>query len=398
MIQIILEIIKESFELLKNISPFLLIGFIFAGTLYVFIPKDKILKHLGEKHWSSVWKAAIFGIPLPICSCGVLPIAYSLRKRGASEGATLSFLISTPTTGVDSILATYGLLGPVFAVARPIASFIGGIFAGHLSNAFLRKEEKKTKVANNECPICNNRALHNHSMGEKIKKGFSYVLDELVDDIGKWILVGVFIGGIITCLIPKEFVEHYLSGKLSSYLIMLIVGIPLYVCAMGSIPIATSLILKGMSPGAGLVFLIAGPATNATTITVVAKILGKRGLGVYLFSISITALVFGSLLDTVVRVLNINACNVESCMVMVPNWLKLASATILLFLIGRTMFKKKFQMKKVKDLVCGMSVNLGDALRLDYGGKLYYFCSETCREMFKKEPEQYRKKENNLLM
>jgi len=335
---ILYRIAKSSLELFLEISPFLLFGFLFAGLLHGFINRDKIFAHLGERTWLSVIKASLFGVPLPLCSCGVIPVAYSLRKSGATKGATLSFLISTPTTGVDSILATYGLLGPLFAIVRPLAAFFGGIFAGGIANAIF-KEDKPTE-AKLSCPHCKETHPHTHTLKEKLISGMHYGFFELVEDIGKWVVIGVIIGGVITSLVPEGFVGKYLDRLFLNYLAMLLIAIPLYVCATGSIPIAASLILKGLSPGSALVFLIAGPATNATTITVLSKILGKKGVVLYLFVIIATAFIFGYVFDIMVKTLNIDIYGRH--MYMIPLWVRMFSSALLSGLIIKTSFRAHY--------------------------------------------------------
>lgn len=294
---ILKAILIESFKLLMEMAPWLLLGFFFAGVIHIFFPKEKITHHLGRGGFLPVLKSALFGVPLPLCSCGVIPVVTSLRKQGASKGACLSFLISTPTSGVDSILATYSLLGPFFAVYRVIASFITGLFSGLLTNIFEKEPYKQNRNMEENCNICDETNQHTHSVIDKIKAMFSYGFIELVEDTGKWILLGLLVGGIITYFMPEGFIERYLGRGILSMFVMLIVAIPIYVCATGSIPIAAALMLKGLSPGGGFVFLFAGPATNAVTITVIGKYLGRKALTIYLLSIGIASILLGLLLN-----------------------------------------------------------------------------------------------------
>ncbi len=297
---IVLGIIKESYYLLNEMSPYLLFGFLFAGILHVFIDTAFIARHLGKGSFLSVVKASLFGIPLPLCSCGVIPAAMSLRKEGASKGAILSFLISTPTSGVDSILATYALLGPFFAVYRVIASFVTGVFSGTLANIFLKENDSGPAVEEKKkCPICQEDEEHGHTLFYKVREVFRYAFGALLGDIGKWLIVGIIIGGAISYFMPEKFIETYLGSGLKSMIVMLIVGIPMYVCATGSIPIAAALMLKGMNPGAAFVFLLAGPATNAVGMTVISQQLGKKALAVYLVSISVCSVGMGILMNKI---------------------------------------------------------------------------------------------------
>ncbi len=209
---IVSGILKESYDLLNAMSPYLLFGFFFAGILHIFFSSEVIARHLGKSSFLSVVKAALFGIPLPLCSCGVLPAAMSLRREGASKGAIMSFLISTPTTGVDSILATYSLLGGLFAVYRVIASFFAGVFSGVLANIFTRHEESLTEEKEEKCKLCDEREEHTHTAGFKIKGAFSYAFGELLQDVGKWLVLGIIIGGCIAYFIPEEFIHNYLGS------------------------------------------------------------------------------------------------------------------------------------------------------------------------------------------
>ncbi len=287
-----------SWQLLLEMSPYLLLGFLFGGILHIFISVQKVAKHLGGASFWSVLKATLIGIPLPLCSCAVIPTAASIRQSGASKGATLAFLISTPTTGVDSILATYSLLGPVFTLYRIAASFLAGFTAGVGANIFDKeKPGDKNRISKNNCVVCGNSTddEHTHGFFAKTWAMIAYSFGELVTDIGKWLVIGTLIGGAIAYFVPPQIVAAYFKSPVLQMFLMLVIGIPLYICATGSLPIAAALVAKGISPGAALVFLIAGPATNATTITVVGKTLGKRSLIIYLTSIAIVSLGLGFL-------------------------------------------------------------------------------------------------------
>lgn len=294
----LMGVLAASWELFLEMSPYLLLGFLFGGILHIFISVQKIARHLGGASFWSVLKATLIGIPLPLCSCAVIPTAASIRQSGASKGATLAFLISTPTTGVDSILATYSLLGPVFTLYRIAASFLAGFTAGVGANIFDKeKPEDKNKITNNNCVVCGNPTddAHTHGFWARTWAMIAYSFGELVGDIGKWLVIGTLIGGAIAYFVPPQIIGMYFKSPILQMLVMLAIGIPLYICATGSLPIAAALVAKGISPGAALVFLIAGPATNAATVTVVAKTLGKRSLAIYLTSIAIVSLGMGFL-------------------------------------------------------------------------------------------------------
>ncbi|TET22507.1 MAG: permease [Candidatus Stahlbacteria bacterium] len=347
--QALLGILRESWNLLAAMSPYLLAGFLFAGILHVFFSVQRISRHLGKSSFSSVLKATLFGIPLPLCSCGVIPAVASLRRSGASRGATLAFLISTPTSGADSILATYSLLGPIFALYRVAASFAAGLVAGLGANIFDRRDEVGDKPAKNQtCVVCGEDATadgHTHNFTTRLRAMIAYSFGELVADIGKWLLIGTLIGGAISYFVSAELIGTYLPSPVLQMLLMLVLSIPLYICATGSLPIAAALIMKGISPGAALVFLIAGPATNAVTITVVSKTLGRRSLIIYLVSIVLVSIGMGFLFDLIVpRGLGAPSNGRIIGMFEFPEIVKIVSAAIVLGLIlyqfGLKIFKR----------------------------------------------------------
>ena len=292
-----LSLFIDSFiEIFNEVSPYLLLGFFIAGLLHVFVSKEKILKYFGKQNFRSVLNAAILGVPLPLCSCGVIPTAMSIYKDGASKGATISFLISTPQTGVDSILISYSLIGLPFAVLRPLIALITGVFGGVLMN-LNNKDEKQSVVSESFIEEEDSPKSKNW-----LKDLFQYSFVEFLQDISNWLLLGLVIAALITVLLPDNFFTNYISNDFLGMVIILIAAIPLYVCATGSVPIAAALMLKGLSPGAALVFLMAGPATNAATITVIGKVLGKKTLFFYLFSIITGALISGLIIDYVLPV------------------------------------------------------------------------------------------------
>ncbi len=295
---IILGFLQSVWTTFLDMAPYLLLGLTFAGLLHVLVSKEMISRHLGASSFGSVLKAAILGVPLPLCSCGVVPTALSLRRSKASQGATVSFLISTPQTGVDSIIATYGLLGPVFAVFRPLAALLMGVVGGiaaNLTGVSKQAEPSGAKgFGGNTCAV--ERPIP-ASISGKVKSLIRYAYGEFLDDISVQLVVGIIISGAITFFLPVDFFTRYIGNNLLEMLIMIVGGIPLYVCATASIPIAGALMLKGLSPGAAFVFLAVGPATNAATITLVGNVLGKRILAVYLAVISIGAVLSGLVLN-----------------------------------------------------------------------------------------------------
>jgi uncharacterized membrane protein YraQ (UPF0718 family)/copper chaperone CopZ len=340
--KILLGLIGETWHLLLEMAPYLLFGFLVAGVLHLLLPKNKVSKHLAKGDTKSIIKAALLGVPLPLCSCGVIPVAAHLKKQGANKGPLQSFLVSTPTTGVDSILATYSLLGILFAIVRPVAALFSGLMAGIIANNSTKPEPIQT-VQTFECPICPDRSPHSHSWPEKIIHMFKYAFFELIEDIGKWIALGIVIGGVISYFVPAEFIQKYLGNPFLGYPLMLLIGIPMYVCATGSIPMVAPLILKGMTPGAGLVFLFAGPATNTATLSFVAGEMGKKSLITYLASIVAGSLLFGLLIDLIWNMSGQDIRLISGGVQMLPHWVNISSAIFLSILILRTFMKKSTQ-------------------------------------------------------
>lgn len=295
------NVLIEFYSVLAEMSPYLLFGFLVAGILSVLISAQKVEKHLGGNKFISVLKAASFGVPLPLCSCGVIPVAASLRRNGAGRGATTSFLLSTPQTGVDSILVTYSLLGPVFAVFRPIAAFITGLVGGALVNWL---DPDDGKPAPEAAPLCSadgcgcgdgeEKAPARHG---RIYRIFQYGFVTLPRDIGRALVIGLLIAGVISAVIPKDFFAEYLHNPLLQILVMMALGLPMYVCATASVPVAMALMMKGITPGAALAFLMTGPATNAATISTIYKVMGRRTATIYLATVAVMAVVLGLALN-----------------------------------------------------------------------------------------------------
>jgi uncharacterized membrane protein YraQ (UPF0718 family) len=299
-------------DLSNAMAPYILFGLLFAGILHELVPQSIVKNHLGKDSIVSVIKATIFGIPLPVCSCGVIPLAASIKKSGASNGSTLSFLISTPITGIDSILATYGMFGWVFTIYRVITSMIISIIAGILSNIYTQKEEEQTQniaVANEEeCSegsCCSKEESCDAKKEGLLKNTLSYAFGTLLKDIASPLLVGLLVGAFITVAIPDNLSEILIEYNWLSYIIVIAIAVPMYVCATASLPIAAGLMLAGVSPGAAFVFLSAGPATNTVTIGVVKKMLGTRTLYIYLGTIILGSIVFGLGLDYLFRDVNV---------------------------------------------------------------------------------------------
>lgn len=294
-----MNILSEIWFLLCEMSPFLLLGFLLAGLMHEFVPNTLYTRYLGKPSFRSVVLAALFGVPLPLCSCGVIPTAMGIRREGASKGATISFLIATPQTGVDSIIATYSLMGLPFAVIRPVVALLTAIFGGTLCNVVENVDDN-----DHDNPNANLNANDGKkstptlsSSSKRLRRAFAYAFGEMMEDIGKWLAIGLVVAGIITAAVPDSWFNIFQDNTLYSILFVLVFSIPMYLCATGSIPIAMALMLKGLTPGAALVLLMAGPACNAASILVVGKVLGKRTMSIYLFSIVIGAILFGFGID-----------------------------------------------------------------------------------------------------
>ena len=307
------EFVHEFITLLSEMAPFLLLGFLLAGILHVWVPNHLYVPKISKSNFMSVLWAALFGVPLPICSCGVIPTSIALRKEGASKGASVSFLISTPATGVDSILATYSLLGLPFAILRPVAAFVTALFGGVFTNIATRGESEDVHVHDetvdfDDCDTdhhcgcghcdpstgsgtdriehdhhdhcgcgghgcgCEVRDVHSMSFGQKVVETFRYGLVNMVGDVSKWLCIGLLLGALISAFVPNELFLALREYPLLCMLAVLVLAMPMYTCATGSIPLALALVAKGITPGADLVLLMAGPATSIASIRLLASV------------------------------------------------------------------------------------------------------------------------------
>ncbi|MBN2109096.1 MAG: SO_0444 family Cu/Zn efflux transporter [Deltaproteobacteria bacterium] len=297
MIDLFINILRESWQVLNETAGYCLFGIFMAGLLRAFLPDDFVLRHLGKNDMASVVKASVIGVPMPVCSCGVMPVAMGLRRQGAGAGPTTAFMISTPESGIDSIAITWALLDPLMTVLRPLAAFITATVAGVAVNYL---PEEKTAGAPEEpcaCSGCGGTAeahpQYNPGAAGRLREGLRFAFTELLRDIGPSLLLGILIAGAIAAIVPDGFIEQHLDAGFMPMLVMLAAGVPLYVCASASTPIVAALALKGLSPGAALVFLLAGPATNAATLMVVARLMGRRIAAVYVAVIAVVALLLG---------------------------------------------------------------------------------------------------------
>ena len=303
MYDILTNIITESWQVLGQMAPYLLFGFLVAGVLSVCISPEWVERHLGGRGMGPVLKASLIGGPLPLGSCGVIPVSASMRRHGASRAATTAFLLSTPQTGVDSIAVTYALLGPLFAIFRPVAALLTGLIGGGIVILFGEPNETDATVvpdmaAHNKAACCEGK----HRQGV-LPRVLRYGFLTLPRDIGLALLVGVVLAGVMAALVPQDHLSAYIGGGVLSIIVLMAAGVPVYVCATASVPIAAGFMHIGASPGAALAFLIAGPATNAATFTTIWKVLGRRTAILYIVTIAISAFGCGLLLDWLVPML-----------------------------------------------------------------------------------------------
>ena len=272
-----------------EMSPYLLLGFFIAGILHVFVPQNFYTKYLSKGNkWAVMW-AALLGVPLPLCSCGVIPTAIGLRNEKASKGAVASFLIATPQTGIDSILATFSLLGLGFAIIRPVAALITGICGGILVNRLVKDDDDLVETAAS-CRV---------ETGNKIWRVLKYAYFEMMQNIGGRLLLGLLVAALIHVAIPDDFFLNFGNQPLLQMLVILVIAVPMYICSTGSIPVAAALMMKGLSPGAALVMLMAGPAVNLASILVVRKTMGRRFTWIYILTIVFFSILFGLVLNAI---------------------------------------------------------------------------------------------------
>ena len=375
MLEYIEEYFAELWFLLLEMAPWLLLGLIFAGLLKVYFPQRHIDKYLGKSSFRSALNASFIGIPMPLCSCGVIPTGISFFRNGASKGSTNSFLISTPQTGVDSIMATYSMLGWPFALLRPIVALVTGVAGGVATNLFVKDNKTDTKNKFTDVKIDSvayqetAKTCSDDSCGPETKqidnrhslvRAADYAFVELLQDIAKWLVIGFLAAALISVALPEDFFSKFQGLGFLEILVVLAASVPIYICATGSIPVAAVLLMKGVSPGAALVFLMAGPATNVATMTVLGKTMGKKSLIAYMTTIIGGAILFGMLINWLIPADFIlsKVVHVHGDHQMLPTWLMWTSAILLVgSIIGGyflSVFKKKSSMAKTE----GITVNV----------------------------------------
>jgi len=359
MTEFLLRWLWETWIIFKQAAVFLLFGFFIAGLLAVCVPEKLLSRLFRNGRIKSVLWAATVGAPLPLCSCGVVPAALALKRQGATPGATVAFLIATPETGADSISLTYALMDPLVTVFRPVAAVVSALTAGLLTNLFgeRKRAEEQTVECASDC-----HAPHAHEPNDHVHEPIAapapdawpasraarlwrilqrvnhYAFRQLLDDIGYWIVLGIVLSGLIAAALPPAFFERYLGSELVSMLVMLLVGVPIYVCASEATPLAAALVLKGLNPGAALVFLLVGPATNIGSLVPLTRFLGARIMAIYLGAIVGVALLAGFALNAIYRAWGVDPrATFGTATGLLPDWLKVAGALLLLVLLVLSM-------------------------------------------------------------
>lgn len=374
----VIELLHACWSVLGQMSPYLIFGFLISGILSVMISPRWVEKHLGSGRISSIIKATMLGVPLPLCSCGVIPVSASLRRHGASKGATTAFLISTPQTGVDSFFATYSLLGPAFALFRPLAAMITGIIGG-LAVSVIDEDKQAPSAAEIDQKNKDNENGH-LSLIEKCREALRYAFITLPGEIARALIIGVIIAGLISTFISGDFVSHYIGNYYVTMLLMLVIGIPLYVCSTASIPIALGFMHMGVSPGAAFVFLISGPATNAAAISVVWKILGKTSAIIYLVTILIGSLTGGFVFDYLGR--NFYAASMvnatQACHTTLSN-LEAFSAIFMLTVLAISWYKARVDASCCSTCSANKTTSLAADLTITIEGMTCNHCAEAVK-------------------
>lgn len=341
----VLSVVHATWELLVDACVYMILGLVIGGLMRVALSPSQVAKHLGKGRFWPVFKAALVGVPLPLCSCGVVPAAATLRKQGANRGAVTAFLIATPESGVDSIAVTYALIDPIMTVARPVVAFVSALGAGLAQQVLFPEKQRETAPPDLSCPIdgcCDgvdcppNVHRRHHRIHERVRGGVRFAFGELWNDLVGWFWIGMVLAGVITVIVPDNFAKAYLGGGLMAMLMMLVISVPMYICATASTVIAASLVVKGVSPGAALVLMLAGPATNVASLTLVTGLLGKRATAVYLGSIAVFSVLAGLVVDSIYNRLGIEASAViGQASELVPRCVRVVAALVIVGLSVR---------------------------------------------------------------
>lgn len=341
-----MNLLTTFWNLVIESAPWLLVGYLLAGIIKQVIPGSWVEKQLASPGFTSVLKGAFIGAPLPLCSCGVIPTALAIRKAGASRGATASFLVATPETGVDSISFSYAVLGPVFAIARPIGALISAIIAGALVMLFGHNESAPEAAPASTSGCCASKKKQAAETAEPLPQRFiaavKYGYGRMISDTAKWLVIGLVAATFITALVPQSFFLQWGDG-LMAMIVMVVVGLPMYICATASTPVAAGLLFAGISPGAALVFMLTGPATNLATMGVIREQLGTRSLLAYLAGVIGSAIACGLTLNYLYQ---LNGWQLQLSLMAhgesFPLWRQLA-AVLLVALIARVWLQPPLQ-------------------------------------------------------
>jgi uncharacterized protein len=349
-----MELLYEIWRYTREVSFYLLAGFFLAGIIRAFITEKTVRDLLGRNGFRGVLYAALIGVPLPLCSCSVLPTAAALRKQGASRAATTSFLISTPETGVDSISVSYAMLDIVMTIARPIAALATALVTGIAELIFNPEREEEPPPSETEtCHACNEPEPDNTSTFSRLTGGLRYSFLVLMADLSIYMAFGLVLAGTASFVLPEGAFQNLPGGQWAAMALIIGIGVPLYICATSSTPLAAALILKGLSPGAALLLLLVGPATNLSSLSVIWRILGPRSLVIYLLGITGCGLAFAFGLDYLYPMLGLNpSATIGAAMEMLPPPVENICGVILCLLLAYGIFKSKIKPRLSKKPSC----------------------------------------------
>ena len=339
-----MELLYEIWRYTREVSFYLLAGFLLAGVIRAFVTEKTVRDLLGRNGFRGVLYAALIGVPLPLCSCSVLPTAAALRKQGASRAATSSFLISTPETGVDSISVSYAMLDLVMTIVRPIAALATALVTGIAELVFNPERQETPPPEAENCHCCNKSEPEHSSPLRRLTGGLHYSFFVLMADLSIYMAFGLILAGTASLALPDGAFENLPGGQWAAMALIIGIGIPLYICATSSTPLAAALILKGLSPGAALLLLLVGPATNLSSLSVIWRILGPRSLAIYLIGITACGLAFAFGLDFLYPFLGLNpSVTIGAAMEMLPRPVENICGVILCLLLAYGIFKSRIK-------------------------------------------------------
>lgn len=289
-VDIFYRLIAAFWQLFLLSAPYLFLGLGIAVLIQRLLPLDFIQKKMGKNQWSDVFYGALLGVPLPLCSCSVIPGALTLYRKGASKAGVSSFLIATPESGIDSLAVTYALMDFPMTIFRPLFAFLSALGAGGAQLLF--NTQNQEKVHESEVKSC---CAQKKESTSGWRKALGYVFTDLLGDISGGLLLGLFCGALIALFIPEDFFLHFSLWQ-GRFLIFLL-AIPMYICASASTPIAVAMVLKGLAPGSALIFLLLGPATNITNLIILKRELGTKTIVLNLLAIILVAFFAAVIVD-----------------------------------------------------------------------------------------------------